>query len=122
MKLMDSMSSNYVIFTVPLNFILQRGDRQNVQNVVIVITDGQANNPSQARQESELLRSERGAYVFGIGVTNQIFESELQSYTSPPQQRGVTYWLTNSYGELAGIVDTFGTGICTYVAPTPGNG
>ena len=92
-----------------------------MQNVVVLITDGQANNPSSARQEAELLRSERGAYIFGIGVTNQIFESELQAYTSLPQQRGVTYWVVNSYGELASIVDTFGTGICTYVAPTPGN-
>ena len=87
---------------------------------MVFITGGQANNPTLARQEAELLRNERGAYIFGIGVSNQIFESQLQTYTSLPQRRNTNYWLVNSYNDLGGIVDTFGNGVCTYVAPTPG--
>ncbi len=49
----------------------------------------------------------------------QVFESELQSYTSPPGRRNTNYWLFQSYGELANAVDVFGSGVCSYVAPTP---
>ncbi len=37
-----------------------------------------------------------------------------------PQQRNVNYWMVPSFSELNGVVDTLGTGVCTYVAPTPG--
>ena len=106
----------FVVHTFRLS--LQRGDRS--QNIVVFITDGRANNPTLARQEAELLRNERGAYIFGIGVSNQIFESELQTYTSLSQRRNTNYWLVNSYNDLGRIVDTLGNGVCTYVEPTPG--
>ncbi len=50
----------------------QRGDRSNVQNVAILVTNGATTNPTEALQQAQQLQSGSGAYVFALGVTNQV--------------------------------------------------
>ena len=52
------------------------GDRVNVLNTAIVITDGQSNvNPTQTIPEAEELQ--KFAEVFVVGVTDEIYYPEL---------------------------------------------
>jgi len=53
------------------------GDRNNVPNIAIVITDGNSNeNKNRTASEAQLLRQVADE-VFVVGVTNDIDQSEL---------------------------------------------
>ena len=72
------------------------GNRFNVLDTAIVITDGQSNiNSSQTIPEAELLQQEVDVYV--IGVTNQINYEELE--VECPDFRGRLLWSPCGIGQ-----------------------
>lgn len=75
------------------------GDRPNIQNVVVIVTDGvSTTNHAQTLLEAALLQNI--STVFSIGVTDQIDVTELSMLSSAPHQQNVSYWLLDTYAEL----------------------
>ena len=80
-------------------FVGSNGDRPNVPNVAVVITDGMSTwNSDKTLPEATLLQ--KNATVFVIGVTNLVNVSEIMNISSSPRQQNVTYWLLNEYSDL----------------------
>ncbi|GAB1606677.1 type VI, alpha, partial [Argonauta hians] len=61
-----------------VNFQQPHGDRKGVPNIVIIITDGNSDNPIQTTNSAAQLKN-TGAIVFSIGVGTNIHHSELES-------------------------------------------
>ena len=64
-------------------FSPDNGDRPDVNNVGIVITDGQSDD-NQATAAEALQAKAAGIRMFAIGLTNEIQASELMTIASPP--------------------------------------
>ena len=66
----------------------QPGDRSNVNNVAIVITDGRPTVGVYDLSNEEYLNQINNINVFAIGITNSIDENTLRMIASPPHQVG----------------------------------
>jgi len=64
-------------------FSSANGDRPDVSNVGIVITDGQSDDNKATAAEARHVKA-AGIRMFAIGLTNQIQASELMAIASPP--------------------------------------
>ena len=94
-------------------FQQNRGDRSNVPNIAMVITDSRADDPNQAIAVASQAKN-AGIRMFSFGVGNRPRSNTLQGISSDPQQSGVTWWRFNNYNELVSNVDTAARAICTY--------
>lgn len=93
-------------------FIASRGDRPNVRNIAIVITDGVSNeNPENTIPAAEAAR-DAGIDIFSIGITNAVDETEVAGISSAPHQLNQNYWLIEDFRKLAEKVDEITTTIC----------
>lgn len=86
------------------------GDRPQIPNLAIIITDGKSTFDHQKTVPyAEDLRND-GAQIITIGVTNSIDEAELKAMASLPQQQHVNYFKSANFQELediiAGLVQT----------------
>jgi uncharacterized protein YegL len=94
-------------------YTLQNGDRPDVQDVVILITDGASNvESSRTIPDAEILKR-RGIKIFSIGVTSSINEVELRGISSQPQQRNLNYFTSPGFGALDMVVDTLISSTCS---------
>ena len=82
----------------------QGGNRENVQDFVIVITDGV---PTRDVELTEPYAEEIQAVatMFSIGITNEINEETLQYLSSPPRVIDETYFIAEDFLSLEPIVD-----------------
>lgn len=61
------------------------GDRPDVDNTAIIITDGQPTDPDAVPGEMQLVHGQ-GITTYAIGVTNEVNEGTLQELSSDPHQ------------------------------------
>lgn len=61
------------------------GDRANVSNVAIIITDGKPTNTSTVQAAIDSVHNS-GITTLVVGVTDQVDEATLKQLSSPPQQ------------------------------------
>ena len=98
-----------------------RGDRPNVDNLAIFISDGKPHPPETrtepAKAEAEALKM-TGARVISIGITNDISEDFLQSVSSPPQIEGESYFKVANFRALTAIRKAVGEGTCKKIIGT----
>ena len=90
------------------------GDRPNVPNLAIVVTDGVPypdDRRAPALDEARALR-DTGAVVISIGITNRIDEDFLKGMSSAPQLEGQNYFTATDFGVLNEIQKTVVTGTC----------
>ncbi|GAB1606558.1 hypothetical protein Ahia01_000938400, partial [Argonauta hians] len=66
----------------------EAGDRKDVPNIVIVITDGQSSRQSDTKRSAQLLKL-TGAVVIAIGVGNDISRKELLTISSESNKTNV---------------------------------
>ena len=93
------------------------GDRPNVQNLAIFISDGvpfPADRKDPAIREAEALK--RVSSVIAIGVTNVIDRDLLRSISSAPQREGQNWFVAVDFSELSIIRRSVGEGTCEVVA------
>ena len=64
------------------------GDRPNIPNLAIVLTDGNSNNPALTKTEAEKLRK-AGTTVLAIGIGSGISKAELNSIATDPDSTHV---------------------------------
>lgn len=91
-----------------------RGDRPDVQNLAIIITDG-VSHPGYlqmpARRQAETLRS-TGARMIAVGITDKIDPEQLRLLSSLPQTERVNYFLAPSFSALYEIGQSVGQESC----------
>ena len=93
------------------------GDRPNVQNLAIFISDGvphPADRKDPAIREAESLKEV--ASVIAIGITNVIDRDLLQTISSSPQEENRNWFVALDFSELDIIRRSVGEGTCEVVA------
>ena len=90
------------------------GDRSNVQNVAIIITDG-VPHPDDRREptmrQAEILRS-TGTKIIAVGITEDIDKELLKSLSSLPQTENKNYFTSASFTALNEISRSVGEQSC----------
>ena len=90
------------------------GDRSNVPNLAIIVTDGvpfPANRRNPAIAEAAALRA-AGVTMIAIGITNVIDQDFLKELSSPPQLEGQNYFTAADFNELERIIPDVVKGTC----------
>lgn len=83
----------------------QNGDRPNVRNMAVVITDGKSTwDHEKTVPYAEDLRRD-GVEVITIGITNSVDENELKAMSSLPQRQHSNYFTSPNFQELENILD-----------------
>ncbi|XP_060600216.1 uncharacterized protein LOC132753729 isoform X4 [Ruditapes philippinarum] len=91
------------------------GDRPNVPNVVIVVTDGQSTNRPSTLAEAKNLQA-TGAQVFTVGVGSGVDKSELNAVATDPDN---THVLTvTDFSKLQQITASLNNKACAAIPPT----
>ncbi len=101
-------------------FSQANGDRPNVPNLAIVVTDGVPFPDSRrdpALEEARNLRNAR-VTVISIGITDNIDVDFLREMSSPPQIEGQNYFTATDFTALNEIQRTVVEGTCTSVEGT----
>ncbi len=97
----------------------QRGDRPEVQNVVVIVTDG-VPHPNRRRAQTiaqaQVMRAE-GTRMVAVGITNIIDRALLKELSSPPQVEDENYFTSTDFTVLGEISMRVGQSSC--VEPTP---
>ena len=83
-----------------------RGDRHGVQNLVILLTDGDANRDERLTVSSAQQLHGTGAQVICIGITYGVSEIELSQISSPPHIKGRNYLRIGDFVSLTSNVNT----------------
>ena len=79
-------------------FNFANGDRQNIQNLAIIISDGRPEPfPVPAAVAAAQALKDTGAIVLAIGVTSRIDKTFLQDISSPPQIENQNYFTSADY-------------------------
>ncbi len=92
----------------------QAGDRGNAPNIVILITDGIANERITETQSEANLVKQTGATVVTVGITNAVDADILRALASVPSH----YISTASFAELTNIVQSLVVAACQTPEPT----
>ena len=99
----NTNTSGGLYITLSQLFTVQNGDRPNVDNIVIVLTDGVSTiEPERTIPSAQALQ--RISRIFSLGVTADINEDELRGISSPPQVLGQNYFTTPDFGLLGNIL------------------
>ena len=85
-------------------FSAVNGDRSNVQNVVVIITDGAANIDRQLTVPYAVSARNNGVYITCLGVGSLLDMIMLNSMASPPI--GSSVFTVSSGSQLANMRDT----------------
>ena len=104
-----------ILFAREQQFTAAQGDRPNVPNVMVVITDGKS---SVNTTIGEAMRAHaEGIHIISIGVTSAVDVFELSRISSPPHQEGRNYFTSVDFAQLGQIIDQINAVICD-VAPS----
>ena len=93
-------------------FTPERGDRANVENVAIVITDGRSTYDNQSTIPEAILARAAGIEIIAIGVTGAIDEQEVMLISSLPQQINRNYFLSAGFSFISEIMTALVEATC----------
>ena len=96
------------------------GDRAGIQNVALVVTDGQSTiDPELTLPDAKTAR-DAGIRIYSLGVTADVDEAEVQGISSQPQQEGVNWFHIEDFDELDEVLDEITRLACSPIAGPPG--
>lgn len=91
-------------------FTTRNGDRPQIPNIAIVVTDGKSTFDHERTVPYARDLQRDGVEVITVGITNSVDEAELKAMSSQPQQQHRNYFTSASFTELedviAGLVQT----------------
>ena len=80
----------------------QNGDRPDIQNLAIIVTDGVPYPPERrepAFRQAQILRS-TGARLVAIGITDEVDRDVLRQLSSLPQEENKNYFMSPTFTVL----------------------
>lgn len=90
-------------------FTSGNGDRNSVQDIVIVITDGESNEQDETLTEARLIRQE-GIHVISVGIGNWLDIHELEAMASYPYQQNMFH--VENFQAIDSIVTPIRDAVC----------
>lgn len=100
-------------------FNINSGDRPNIPNMAIVITDGKSTFDSQRTVPIAQDLQADGVNIVAVGITNSVDERELRAISSQPQRRGVNYYTSPDFRQLENMLDSILSSTCMTTLPPP---
>lgn len=91
-------------------FKSQNGDRDNVQNILIVVTDGNSNINADRTIPDAIDARTKGVQVIVISVGSSVNELELRGIASAPEEDNV--YLAQSYQDLGALSSKIVSSTC----------
>ena len=94
-------------------FSASNGDRPNVENLALIVTDGVPypdNRRQPAIEDAKALKAK--ATMIAVGVTDVIDEAFLKELSSPPHQLNVNYVTAANFKALEAVSDAVVSGTC----------
>ena len=85
-------------------YISTRGDRDDEENVMILITDGVSTFDHRRTVSDAKAARDGGVKILSVGVTGIVNLNEVKNISSYPQEENVTYWVVNDFDNLQDIV------------------
>ena len=95
-------------------FSERRGDRPEVDNLAVIVTDGVPYpdyRKDPAVVEAQLLRA-TGTRMVAVGVTDVIDRNMLAQFSSPPQEENLNYFTAPTFAALNEIGEIVAEGSC----------
>ncbi|ELU05673.1 hypothetical protein CAPTEDRAFT_217523 [Capitella teleta] len=104
-------------------FVEDNGDRPNVPDTAIVITDGVSTRDSDKTIPYAIQAKDRGIRMLAVGIGAEINEDELEGIASPPDATtGQTVFTVQNFDKLTNILDKLVTQTCIVITtPAPTN-
>lgn len=102
-------------------FTSGNGDRSDVPNVAIVMTDGASTTQSELTIPYANDAKNDDITIFCLGITDSVNIDEIRSISSPPQEEDVTYFLVNDFNVLLDTVTAIASESCkvSVAGPAP---
>lgn len=94
-------------------FVPEHGDRPDVPNTVIVITDGAPNRAANKLKDTVTEVFKRKIKSLAVGVTNSVKDNVLQLISSPPGLLGQDYFKAQAYDTLDNVRVELAAQTCT---------
>ena len=91
-------------------FTSSRGDRDNVDNIGVVLTDGRSNDPQATWQNAMSIRKD-GVNMISVGVGNANMK-EMQAIATDPNGDNANIFMVDTFDNLATINDQLISAIC----------
>jgi len=102
-----------------VQFTAANGDRADVPNIAIVITDGESNLNKDDTVPAAQLAQQQGVKMFSLGVTEAVNEVEVAGISQFPQEYGKNWFMATDFTTLGDIISDIVSSTCT-VDPCPG--
>ena len=97
----------------------QNGDRANIPNVAIIVTDGKSTFDSDKTIPYAQQLQRDGVEMISVGITNSVDEDELKAMSSPPQIQHRNYFTSTSFQELEMVLSGLVSTACVVTPPPP---
>ena len=92
-------------------FIREAGDRDDVRNVLVVLTDGKSQDEAETFKQAVAAR-DAGIHIIVVGVTNGVRMRELRAIASHPNELGKNIFAARNFDDLRAITSQLSTAIC----------
>lgn len=80
-----------------------QGDRSDVLNIVVLITDGKPNIAAALATQFATDIKNKGGIILVIGVGEFAPENMILEYSSQPKQENISYWRPNGFRALENV-------------------
>ena len=90
-------------------FITSRGDRSQVDNYLVIFTDGRSNDADATWTEA-LEARKQGIKILAVGIGDMVSKFELEGMASAPVERNVI--LVRDFRSLNSIIGRISEGVC----------
>ncbi|KAK3096894.1 hypothetical protein FSP39_004520 [Pinctada imbricata] len=108
-------TSAALIYATETMFTQEKGERPDVTNIAVVITDGKSTKPKITKAAAEKARA-AGIQIFAIGVGKNYDRKELEDIATKPSKDFV--FTVDNYKALDSIIETFASRTCLLIRTT----
>ena len=81
-------------------FTTENGDRSDVQNIAVVITDGVSTRDESSTIPEAIRARNDSIKIYSVGITNSVDEGEVRQMSSTPQLKDKNYFLAADFRNL----------------------
>lgn len=106
----STMTADALDYVRNVMFQPENGDRPNVDNILLVITDGESNNQTATVEAARMLRDRGDTSIISLGVGDWVITYELEGMASHPKARNMFH--VDDYETLFTATDLLVSTIC----------